>query len=226
MTKVSLSWLNLKPNQDIYGNQEYYSEYIIRIRETFDEFAHIPDTVFEQWLWAHHNNYETLRNYAWINYEEVEFVLSNWTNEQLSSINVINEYTDYVKGRARCTEIKDFCCIEDDLNSWMNNGTWRTPPIILDVSSIEEEIPTWSEIKSPFQLVEGHSRVGYLKSMIILEKLGKVKVASNHPVYIMKIKQPQEDILGHQESTTIQLANISLTAEEVKRISDELEKEF
>jgi hypothetical protein len=109
MTKVSLSWLNLKPNQNNYGNQEYYQDYIERVRETLDEYAHIPDDIFEQWLWAHHNNYETLRNYAWINYKEVEFILCNWTNEQLSNINVISKYSDYVVGRAGFKDIKDFC---------------------------------------------------------------------------------------------------------------------
>lgn len=226
MTKVSLSWLNLKPNQDNEGNPENYPEYIERIRKSYTEFTQIPDAVFEQWLWAHHNNYETLRNYAWINYEDVEFALCNWTNEQLLNINVISEYNDYVNGRARCTKTDDFCCNDDDLNYWINKGTWQMPPVILDVSSIKEETPTWSEIKSPFQLIEGHSRLGYLKSMINLEKEGTVRLASSHLVYIMKIKQQQDENSDNHESIYNENNDVSITAEEEKRIIAKLKEEI
>lgn len=225
MIKVSLSWLNLKPNLDNDGNQEEFLEYTLRIRKTFKEFKHIPDAVFKQWLWEHHNNYETLRNYAWIDYEEVDFVQSNWTNDQLLNINIINEFSDYVENRAKNKDTNDFVCEKEDKNSWIINGTWRVPPIVLDVSSIKEEIPTWSEIKSPYQLVEGHSRLGYLKSMINISKLGKAKVASSHSVFIMKIKQKLEEISDKEEIPM--LGNvIDLTPEEIKRISDQLESEM
>jgi hypothetical protein len=226
MTKVSLSWLDLKPNQDNYGNQEDYADYLERIRKTFSEFDHIPDEVVEQWLWAHHGNYETLRNYAWIDYKNAEFVLCQLTNEQLMEINVIEEYSGYVKNRARSTDIKDFCCTEDDLNNWINNGTWRTPPIILDVSTIKEKIPIWSEIIPPYQLIEGHSRLGYLKSMINLEKNGKIKVAPNHYVYIMKMKENQQEEISEKLQCRISDIEISLTDEEFRKISDELDKEL
>ena len=119
---------------------------------------------------AHHNKIETLNNYAWIDYIEIEFVLSQWTNEQLSNVKIIEEYSDYVKDKSRHTDIKGFSCNDEDLKNWINNGTWRTPPIILDVSSIKEKIPIWSEIKLPYQLIEGHTRLGLLYSMINIEK--------------------------------------------------------
>ncbi|MBL3654734.1 hypothetical protein [Fulvivirga sediminis] len=186
MTQVSLSWLDLKPNQDQSGNQEELDAYIQRIRKVFKEFNHIQNDIFEQWIWAHHNNSETLRNYGWLNYENFEFVLCNWTNDEISNVNIIDEYSEYVKGRASFSAIRQFCCNKTDLNYWKNNGTWRTPPIILDVYSIEEEFPRWSEIKYPYQLIEGHSRLGYLKSMINMTKQGKAQVANTHSVYIMK----------------------------------------
>ena len=52
MTKISLSWLSLKPNQNNDGNQEDYSDYIERIRKSYKEFSHIPDLVIEQWICA------------------------------------------------------------------------------------------------------------------------------------------------------------------------------
>ena len=226
MTKVSLSWLDLKPNQDNNGNQEDYADYLKRIRKTFSEFDHIPDDVIEQWLWAHHNNYETLRNYAWIDYNDTEFILCQLTNQQLMDINVIEEYSDYVDNRARYTDVNDFCCIEDDLHNWINNGTWRMPPIILDVSTIKEQVPTWSEIRPPYQIIEGHSRLGYLKSMINLDTHGKAKVASNHYVYIMKIKEKQQEALSEKVQCRTSDVNVSLTDEEFRRISDELENEY
>ena len=226
MTQVSLSWLDLKPNQDQLGNKEEFSEYIQRIRKVFKEFNHIQDDVFEQWLWAHHNNFETLRNYAWLNYENVEFVLCNWLNDKLSEVNVIEEFSDYVNGRASCKAIKQFCCTKTDRNYWKSNGTWRTPPIILDVSSIEEEFPSWSEIKYPFQLIEGHSRLGYLKSMINMAQEGNAKIADTHSVYVMKIKAKQEEEKFDKQENYTLLNDISLTEEEIIRISEDLEKEI
>jgi hypothetical protein len=60
--------------------------------------------------------------------------------------------------------------------------------------------------------------------MINLQKAGKVKLASTHPVYIMKIKKKQQPkISSYHENSTIN-NGISLTTEEMKRIIDEIEK--
>jgi len=187
MTLISESWKKLEPLKVKYGNLEPFNDYYQRIRP-MTEFSHIPKTVFKQWLWAHHDKEESIKNYGWIDYKNVEFELCSWTNHQLTNIYVIKEYRDYYLNRASYNDFDRFCCIEKDLKMWRENGTWRTPPIILDINSLNDKIPDWCEIVPPFQLVEGHSRLGYLHSMFKIDKLGKSQIADEHEVYLMKIK--------------------------------------
>lgn len=101
---------------------------------------------------------------------------------------MIENYRDYYENRASYDDFNSFHCNDNDLNEWKTKGTWRTPPIILDINSINESFPDWCELSSPYQLVEGHSRLGYLHSMFRIDKLGKGKVAEKHDIYLMKIK--------------------------------------
>nr|WP_315145859.1 hypothetical protein [uncultured Flavobacterium sp.] len=191
----SKSWLALKAIRVKYGDIEDYEnfeEYYERIKIK-TEFSHIPEIVFEQWLWAHIDKEESITNYGWLNYEEIEFELCSWTTNQLTNINVIESYRDYYKNRASYNDLNTFCCTDKDLKVWKKRGTWRTPPIILDVQSISEEIPNWCEIVPPYQLVEGHSRLGYLKSMVTIDKLGKGKVAEKHNIYVMRLRSTNDN---------------------------------
>lgn len=180
----SKSWKDLKPLRAKNGNIEIFEDYYERIKPK-TEFSHIPYKVFKQWLWAHHDKRESITNYGWLDYSNIEFKLCNWSNEQLKNIYVIENYRDYYKNRASYSDFDSFYCTPNDLKQWKSNGTWGTPPIILDIESLGE-IPKRCELVSPYQLVEGHSRLGYLQSMFTIEKLGKGKVAETHEIYLMK----------------------------------------
>jgi len=186
MNKKSKSWIELEPQKVEYGNIESFENYYERIKEN-TKFSHIPKSVFKQWLWAHHDKAESISNYGWIDYENIEFTLCKWSNEQLTNIHVIEEYRDYYENRASYNSISSFCCIDKDLSEWKTKGTWRTPPIIIDINSLNSEIPKWSELNPRFQLVEGHSRLGYLHSMFRIDKLGKGTVAKEHEIFLMKL---------------------------------------
>ncbi len=183
MNLISESWKDLNPLA-IDGN---FEKYYYRIMQE-SKFSQIPKVVLEQWIWLHYDKIESVKNYGWLNYENIEFELCSWSNEQLSNIYVIESYREYYEGRASFIDINSFCCIDEDLKEWKEKGTWRTPPIILDVKSIDEQIPEDCDLVSPFQLVEGHSRLGYLHSMNAMNKFGKQKVAEEHNIYLMKIK--------------------------------------
>jgi hypothetical protein len=187
MTLINRSWLELKPNEDNDGNQEEFKDYYPRIKLKRD-YKHIPMEDFEQWIHPLHNNNETLRNYSWLNYENIEFAVCEWDFEELSKVHVIEEFQDYYNNRSIFSDFDQFCCCKEDLKCWENNGTWRTPPIILDVESLKSRIPEWSEIISPYQLVEGHSRLGYLKSTKKIAELKKGKIAQKHRIFLMKEK--------------------------------------
>lgn len=187
MILVNKSWLELKPNEDLDGNQEWFDEYYSRISLKKD-YNHIPKEVLEQWIHPHHKNYETLRNYSWINYENIEFSLCEWNLNQLSKIYVVENFRDYYIDRSNYSDFDQFCCTDEDLNHWKEKGTWRTPPIILDIKSLCSEIPKWSELIPPYQLVEGHSRLGYLQSMKRISDLNIGKIAIKHGIFLMTEK--------------------------------------
>jgi hypothetical protein len=187
MDRKSKSWIDLEPLKVEHGNLERFEDYYARIQQK-KEFSHIPKSVFKQWLWAHHDKKQSIQNYGWLDYKNIEFELCTWTNSQLTNIYVIQGYLNYYKNRASYNDFDSFCCIDNDLNEWKAKGTWRTPPIIIDVNSINENIPGWCELNPPFQLVEGHSRLGYLHSMFTIDRLGKGKVAEKHEIYLMRIK--------------------------------------
>lgn len=181
----SESWDILEPFKNEYGNHEYFEDYYKRIKP-INEYSHIPKKVFEQWLWAHHDKIESNINYGWIDYQKIKFDLCVWSTKQLSNVNVIDDAIDYFELRASYDNFEDFCCSDDDLEFWKNYGTWKTPPIILDVNSLKK-IPNHCKLKPPYQLVEGHSRLGYLNSMIKINKLGKGNIALYHKIFLMKL---------------------------------------
>lgn len=184
MILINRSWLELKPNEDHNGNQEGFEEYYPRIGLKSD-FHHIPKEVFEQWIHPHHCNDETLLNYSWIDLKMFQFKHCEWSLNEILNINVIDSYQDYFNDRASYNDFTQFFCRDIDLNEWQKHGTWRMPPIVLDVNSLKSPIPEWADIKGSYQLVEGHSRLGYLHSVKRISELNKGNVGIKHKIYLM-----------------------------------------
>lgn len=185
MALVSRSWLELKPNEDLNENQEWFEGYYERIRLK-REYKHIPKAVFKQWIHPHHRNHHTVKNYAWLDFENIEFIICEWDLNLLLSINVIESFKDYYFNRSSFSDFDQFCCKDEDLDFWKKKGTWRIPPIVLDLKSVCSAIPEWSELTPPYQLVEGHSRLGYLQSTKRISDLSKGKISDKHYIYLMK----------------------------------------
>jgi len=185
MIKIHYSWTFMNPNENEKYEDFKFDEYFERVIHN-EKLRHIPKSIFEQWIYGLHFEDNTLQNYAWINYENIEFNLSDWDFNDLAKVNIIEDFKDYFNGRASYKDFDQFCCNDEDLDYWKENGTWKTPPIILDICSLTTEIPKWSELIPPYQLVEGHSRLGYLHSMKRISDLNKGKIASKHKIYLMK----------------------------------------
>lgn len=47
------------------------------------------------------------------------------------------DFMDHYTDRSKYTDFDQFCCTDEDLDHWRVNGTWRTPPIILDLNSMK-----------------------------------------------------------------------------------------
>ena len=184
MVFINRSWMELKPNENQYGNQEDFEDYYSRVKMK-REYKHIPFEVFEQWIHPHHNNSYTLRNYSWIDYQNVEFELCEWSVEMLMRLNVIDEFEEDVYLLGSHKKLEQFSCNETDLRYWKEKGIWRTPPIVIEVDSFLLEKPDSSQLKGPFQLIEGHSRLGYLKSMKKIADAGNIKLAEKQKIYLM-----------------------------------------
>ena len=232
MTRVSLSWLNLKPNMDLNGDKENLSLYLKRLRKIFPEYNHIPNTIFEQWIMGLHDDGFTINNYAWIDFTKVEFELLEWSNSNFKQLRVIKEFENYVSAKESFNDIRDFGCSKEAEQNWYKKGTWLTPPIIIETNSFEE-IPKWSEIKGDFQLVEGHTRLGYLKSLIKQNKERGIKLATKHLVYVMRKKKifsspallQENDYkpLSDEEINKAKNFRKSLSKEELKKLDDLLD---
>lgn len=182
---ISNSWLELKPNQDKNGDSEDFDKYYDRIKLIVD-YRHIPKEVFEQWIYPHHMESNTLQNYSWIDYRKVKIERCEWNYEVLSKLYVIDDFKYFYEGRGSFKSIDDFPCQYKDLVCWKSKGTWRVSPIVLDVESFVDIVPNWSELVEPFQLVEGHSRLGMLNSMNNISNTSNYSIAKKHYIYLVK----------------------------------------
>lgn len=146
---------------------------------------HIPLNVVKQWLYPLYYNQNSTNNYGWLNFDNIEFLEEELSYEELLNVYVIDGYKSYVDDGARYKAYDKLPCVERDKEYWRKESTWRVPPIILDVKSISDRVPEHAEIKGPLQLVEGHSRLGYLfaaKNSGVLQK-------NNHKIYLMRYKK-------------------------------------
>lgn len=222
MARVSVSWLDLKPNMKMNGNKEDLSLYLERVRKILPEYNHIPDTIFEQWIMGLHDNGYTIYNYGWIDFTKVEFELIKWDSSNFQNVKVIDEFKYFVSAKESFNDIRDFGCGKEAQESWLQKGTWLTPPIIIETKSFEN-IPEWSEIKGEFQLVEGHTRLGYLKSLIRQNRERNIKLASKHFLYIMRKKKNQSPKIISKENEITPLSDLELN--EAKNYLDSLSEE-
>lgn len=179
--RTSSAWKQLKPLR----NFNEFSPDDESVDQCFDRLSkagfRIPHSVIEQWIYAHYYNDRTINNYGWIDYRKVSFVETTLSIFDLKQLYIIEAYRDYVEMRSKLKPFEDFVCISEDLQHWKSHCTWRIPPIVLDVKSLTD-IPQHAEIHGNFQLIEGHSRLGYLLSM---ERAGILR-PTEHRIFLLK----------------------------------------
>jgi|GEM_PF-1486665 len=187
--RTSPSWKSLKPNKNfdhIDVNDEDVDNYYKRINETYK----IPKPVLEQWLYIHYYNGHTVDNYGWINYNNVRFELVDLSFSAIAieSVNIIESYHSYVIEGSKYNAYTQFNCVAEDKKYWESNNTWRVPPIVMDVESFKDCVtPSYADISGSYQLVEGHTRLGYLLSANKCEK----PINKSHKVYLMQYNDQQ-----------------------------------
>jgi len=177
--RTSPSWKLLEPKKNFNTfdeNDETILGYCKRVGGVID----VPVEVADQWLYCHYYNRSTVNNYGWIDYRHAIFHRVTITTEQAINLRVIENYSDYVDSRKQGTPFSSFMCIPKDKEYWIQERTWRTPPIVMDVKSFGNP-PSFSDVSDAYQLVEGHSRLGYLLAM---NRTGEL-LKDQHIVYIL-----------------------------------------
>jgi hypothetical protein len=168
--RTSSSWKDLKPlrNFNHYSEKDETSEECDR--RLLELGYEIPYAVIDQWIYPHYYNHNMVNNYGWMDYRKALFLETTLSVDQLRQLYVIEDFRDYVQRRSTSNPYGDFTCSPKDLEHWKTYGTWRVPPIVLDVESISG-VPSFAEISGPYQLIEGHTRLGYLLSLINVDML-------------------------------------------------------
>jgi hypothetical protein len=183
---ASESWLRLKPNVDVQNEKEEFALYYERCQRWF---KHIPKDVLEQWIHPFHDDLNTLNSYAWIEYWEdnVTFDLVQLPKYEFKKVYPIKNYSDYFQSRSTFKSWDDIILGEDDLEYWLDQGTWSLPPIIMDTETFKlcaEHIM----YEGKFQLIEGHTRIGILNTLMRLGESSKTQIKELHWVYKMSCK--------------------------------------
>lgn len=182
--RTSISWKTLIPLRDLNCrcvSDESPRQHYLRLRPRFN----IPLEVIEQWLYPHYYNRDTVNNYGWLDYDIMGFEETLMSARQLAAMHVIGPYRSYVRTRELNHPFDGFACSPKDVDLWREKGTWRVPPVVIDVTTIRD-IPPYAELADPLQLVEGHSRFGYLLAM---RRAGLITDDSTHRAYRMYIQE-------------------------------------
>lgn len=176
------SWKALKPRRNFNewrSTDETEEEYAARINALFG----FPAPVLSQWIYPHYFNWHTVQNYGWIDYSRVSFVEESWLTERLRSLRVIEAFSRFVRERSEgFASTSEFFCLPEDKHHWHTHGTWRVPPVVLDPEGLGPE-PSYSDIAGSLQLIEGHSRLGYLLAFDRIEPSG---LATAHHVFVLR----------------------------------------
>lgn len=182
--RTSESWKDLIPRRNFNEldiNDETKIEHYERLKERFG----IPLEVIEQWIYPLYYDANSTNNYGWLDYDNIEFSQVELDYSILSKLNVIFEYRNHVFEGAGYIAYDELPCTVDDKKYWKKESTWRVPPVILDVESLKQlQIPSYAEIQGSYQLIEGHSRLGYL---LAAKNCGLLK-RDNHKIYIMSYR--------------------------------------
>ena len=176
---IHSSWLDLTPRK----NEEIES-YSQRIGQAY---KNIPEEVLQQWFFLHAQNLEMINNYGWIDYHKAIFTEVYWTEAEISRIQIFSKYKPYVESRSNTENFSGFRCTPKDKEYWANLGTWRVPIVVLKTDTIKIK-PDYSELNRPYQLVEGHTRLGYFQAFSKYHDNG-LKVAQSHKIYLMEISE-------------------------------------
>ena len=168
----------LKP--DGYGDSfdvEPWPHYRERVRLLLPNF---PDSVLKQWLYRHYSG--AVSDYGWLRLSQLTFRSKTWPTERIltdvgswEGHGLISQHAERLRSDP------------DRQQSWLGrrlieDGTWPVP--ILVISNHERTCrPDGLRLATPFHLMEGHRRMGYLHALVEDKRW---TVAAEHELWLVQ----------------------------------------
>ena len=149
----------LRPDRHGDTDVEPWPHYRERVRLLLPNF---PDSALEQWLHRHYPH--AVSDYGWLGLRRLTFQPKKWPTERVLT-DVGSLQSDLIKQYAERLRS------DPDLQQkWLGrrlieDGTWPVP--ILVISNHEGiSMPNGLRLATPFHLMEGHRRMGYLHALV------------------------------------------------------------
>ncbi|ELR65037.1 hypothetical protein C942_02131 [Photobacterium marinum] len=139
---------------------------------------HFPEEVLKEWVYRHWKG--VLSNWGWLDFQAMTFTKQSWGTEDIIS-KIKTPHDDVVNLFARRMNNTIF------QRSWLvqnmqTNGTWPVAPIVLHYER-DLHATNGRVLQAPFNLLEGHHRLGYFKNLA--EQGGYLK--EQHDIWLVKI---------------------------------------
>ena len=162
---------------DGFGSRhcEPWEQWRERVHGVLPQF---PEEVLEQWVYRHWKG--VLCNWGWLDFQAMSFTKERWSTDDI--INQIKTPHDDVVSKFSSRMNNPLFQRSWLVQNMQDNGTWPVAPIVLqyerDLYATNGRI-----LKAPFNLLEGHHRLGYLKS--IAENDGYLQ--DHHNIWLVRI---------------------------------------
>jgi hypothetical protein len=144
-----------------YGdlNVEPFENYVPIARTLLPNF---PDDVLEQWIWRHYS--DAVNQYGWLGLRELVFTRQTWDTERLLQLVQTFPGSALVDSLTASFRSKKQIRNHGLALMMLRDGTWPVPILVLrNVQRLTR--PDGLPLGSPYHLVEGHRRLGYLRAM-------------------------------------------------------------
>ncbi|MEH7252030.1 hypothetical protein V7111_07880 [Neobacillus niacini] len=183
------SWKNLRRKKD---EKDWFDETSIErwILRAHKNGVDVPKEVAVQWLYSFIDDDEVLKEYLDIDLTSITFKLETWNIESIMHIKpgAYGEKGRYLPVMRDLKQIggkiekSSYGHISSVVDSWLNHGTWRVPPIVLDSKY-------FLGYKTPYHLVEGYTRLAWFHYYANNpDNLSGIKLCKHHLIWLMTLK--------------------------------------
>lgn len=157
---------------------EAIADYLSRVRSLLPNF---PDSVIAQWLHRHYN--DAVSDYGWLGLDALTFTRESWVVGRLK-VDVTsfkNDLMDRIGHWTHHFQNADYAAGNWLIEAMKRSGTWPEPILVLQNDS-GYTMPNGLALGTPFHLVEGHHRLGFLWAM---QAAGSLPPTSTHDIWVL-----------------------------------------